>query len=205
MTTFIYYNLPGMEAKQGYMFGTINSEDLLPDQVGEDEIQIVEDCYEHFAVLASDSETFFADLDEETWLLIRSWRQHFSGLQSKSCMVAGFINGTKSDIQIKNTVLHEGGSPCCSIPSQDFDELNNILKPGTAVVFFAWQRPPSYEQGHLISMEVETNSFVCTLMNKKDAETKVETIAGHNVECIFLERSISTWWSKFWVVACEKQ
>ena len=53
--------LPGMETKQsGYFFGSINSEEMVPDAIGEDEIQIVEECYEHFGVTGSDSNSLNA-------------------------------------------------------------------------------------------------------------------------------------------------
>jgi len=178
----------------------MNGEEILPKYSIEDEIQIVEECYNRVGLLCSNSSTFFSDLDDESWGLINAWRFMYSGLNSKHCLAAGFINGSDMEIQIKATTLHEGGSPCCHIPSKNYDEPNSILKPGSAVLFFAWGVPPSLDQEGRILLEVETNAFVCSFLDRNSPDTKAETIPGHNCECIFLEKSIATWWAKFWVL-----
>ena len=67
-------------------------------------------------VLSSEIPNFFRLLDEEAWSLIYSWGQVFSGLKSRRSIIAGFINESGSDLQIKATK-----SPCYHIPSSEYN------------------------------------------------------------------------------------
>ena len=195
------YDLVGMKEKQTkHVFGSINCQDYPSEELIEDEIQIIEQCYERVRYLCSDKPTFFSSLDDEAWSLINTWRHMFFGMNSKHCLAAGFINGLEHDIQIKSTTLLEGGSPCCHIPSRDYDELNCLLKPGGAIIFFAWGVPPSLNQDGAIYLQIETNAFTCTLVDRKSPLTRAETLLGCQCKCIFLEKSISDWWAKYWVL-----
>lgn len=190
-----------MKTKQTkHVFGLINCEDFISDNIIEDEIQIVEDCFERVKFLNSEHSTFFSSLDEEAWGLINSWRQFFFGIKSKHCLVAGFINGTGHDIQVKSTILLEGGSPCCHIPSRDYDELNNLLKPGGAIIFFSWGVPPSLNNEGRIHLFIETNAFTCNLLDRNSPLTSIDVLPGCEQKCIFVEKSISDWWAKYWVL-----
>ena len=150
--------------------------------------------------LSSETSTYFSSLDEEAWSLINSWRKIFVGIKSKHCLVAGFINGTGHDIQVTSTTLLEGGSPCCQIPSRDYDELNNILKPGGAIILFSWGVPPSLSNEGRIHLAVETNIFTCNLLDRNSPLTSIEVLPGQEDKCIFVEKSISDWWAKYWVL-----
>lgn len=195
------FNLAGVKTKQvRHIFGSINFQDTYRNREFEDEIHIVEDCYHRVKLLSSDSSTYFLSLDKEAWKLISSWTRMFSGINVKHCLVAGFINATDDYIQVKSALLHEGGSPCCHIPSRDYDELNNILQPGSAIIFFAWGLPPSLEQEGRIFLEIETNLFVCRLLDKKSPFTRVLGFDGRKRDYIFLEKSVSDWWAKYWIL-----
>jgi len=195
------YDLVGLKTQQSkHVFGSLNCQEIAPEYIIEDEIQIIEQCYERVRRLSSDQSTFFSSLDEEAWGLINNCRHFFSGISSKHCLAAGFINGTDYDIQIKSTTLLEGGSPCCHMPSKDYDEINCLLKPGGAIIFFAWGVPPSLNQDGGIFLHVETNAFVCSLLDRASPLTSVETLAGRQCKCVFLEKSISDWWAKYWVL-----
>ena len=196
-----YKNLAGLQKKQSkYVFGSMNCQEFSTDYIIEDEIQIIENCYEKVVSFSSSRSTFFSSLDEEAWGLINGWKKLFSGISSKHCLVAGFVNCTDNDIQIKSTILLEGGSPCCHIPSRDYDELNNLLKPGGAIIFFSWGVPPNLNNEGRIHLRVETNAFVCNLLDRHSPLTSVEMLPGCQDECVFLEKSISGWWAKHWIL-----
>ncbi len=101
-----------------------------------DEIDLIEQCFVRVKQIGSDSPTFFKTLDEEAWTLVNCWGQVFSGLSSRRCIAASIINGTGTDMQIKSTKLMEGGSPCYSLPSQEYDAEQGILHAGGAIIFF---------------------------------------------------------------------
>lgn len=197
----IMNNLAGVKTTQAqHNFGSINCQDIYRSREFQDEIHIVEDCYSRVKLLSSDRSTFFLSLDEEAWNLVSAWRSMHSGINVKHCLVAGFINARDECIQLKSALLHEGGSPCCHIPSRDYDELNNILTPGSAIIFFAWGLPPNLEQEGRISLEVETNLFLCRLLDKKSPLNRVQKFEGKRCDCIFLEKSVSDWWAKYWIL-----
>ncbi len=196
-------DIPGIETLQiDHVFGTINNEDISFNVTGHDEIEVIENCFARVKHLGGESRTYFSSLDEESWALVSSWRFLYSGLNSRRCMVAGFINGTGKNMQIKSTKLVEGGSPCYHIPTRDYDETNCILGPGAAIIFFAWGSPPSLKDEGQIFMNIETNTFYCNLLNKKSPLTAIEALPGFY--CTFLERSISEWWAKYWVIVKSK-
>merc|ERR550539_1828139 len=105
-------DIPGIEAYQeDHIFGSINNVQMPFDISYNDEIEVIEKCFSRVKHLGSEMESFFATLDAESWVLVSSWQYLFSGLNSRHCMVAGFINGTGVDIQLKTTKLVQGGSP----------------------------------------------------------------------------------------------
>ena len=158
--------IPGVEEIQAnHVFGTVNNEDIPFNSTCQDEIEVIENCFARVKHLGGESRTYLSSLDEESWALVSSWRYVFSGLNSRHCMVAGFINGTGRDMQIKSTILVEGGSPCYHIPTRDYDETNGVLSPGAAIIFFAWGSPPSLKYEGQIFMKIETNTFCCNLLN----------------------------------------
>lgn len=165
-----------------------------------DEIDVIEQCFARVKVLGSESATFFAKLDEEAWTLVNSWGHVFSGLSSRRCIAASIINGTGGDIQIKSTKLMEGGSPCYSIPTKEFDSEQGFLRAGGAIIFFGWGVVPNLLQAGSVFMSIETNCFVCDLSDHKSRDTRAEAFAGFQVG--FLEKSYdeSGWWAKYWLL-----
>jgi hypothetical protein len=150
--------------------------------------------------MGSDSSTFFRTLDHEAWSLVSAWGQVFSGLSSRRCIVASVINGTGNAIQIKSTKLVEGGSPCYSIPTAEFDPEQGILYPGGVIIFFGWGVVPNLLQAGHVFMHIETSSFIGDLAVGKSRETYAESMPGYQVG--FLEKSYddSGWWAKYWLL-----
>jgi len=192
-------NVLGLESNQSeHVFGSVNEEGAPLNATAVDEIEMIEKCLSRVQHLIGESSEFLSSLDEESWGLISSWRGLYSGLKSRHCMVAGFINGTNSYIQVKAANLIQGGSLCYRIPTGDYNESSGLLGPGAAIMFFGWGLQPTLKHEGQIIMSIETNAFYCTLMNKKSPMTTIETGAGY--QCLFLERSIADWWAKYWVV-----
>lgn len=165
-----------------------------------DEIDVIEQCFARVKRLGSESPSFFVTLDEEAWSLVNSWGQVFSGLSSRRCIAASVINGTDGVIQIKSNKLVEGGSPCYSIQTKEFDAEQGILHPGGAIIFFGWGVVPNLLQAGNVFMNIETNAFVCDLSVHKSRDTHAEALTGYQVG--FLEKSYDEagWWAKYWLL-----
>jgi len=196
------FDIPGIKARQrNHVFGSCNNTRKRLNSTIKDEIDVIEQCFARVKKFGSSSPDFFKTLDEEAWVLINYWGQVFSGLSSRRCIAAGIINGTGFDIQIKSTKLVEGGSPCYSIPSKEFDAEQGVLHPGGAIIFFGWGVVPNLLQAGNVFMTIETNAFVTDLADHKGRETYVEAMPGYQVG--FLEKSYneSGWWAKYWLLA----
>mmetsp|Transcript_26354 Transcript_26354/g.38191 ORF Transcript_26354/g.38191 Transcript_26354/m.38191 type:complete len:127 (-) Transcript_26354:27-407(-) len=122
-------------------------------------------------------------------------------------MAVGIINGTGSDLQIKSTKLLEGGSPCYTIPTKEFKEDQNLLRPGGAIILFGWGVVPNLLQDGRVFMNIETNAFVADLSvwKSQSSKTKLQStyalpMPGYQVG--FLEKSYddSGWWAKYWLL-----
>ena len=165
-----------------------------------DEIALIERCYSRVKKLGSDMSSFFRLLDEEAWMLVNSWSQFFTGLSSRRCVAIGIINGTMETIQIKSAKIVEGGSSCYTIPTCEHDELQGILYPGGAIIFFGWGAVPSLLQPGRVAISIETNAFVCDLTDRISQSTTAQALPGFQVG--FLEKSYdkSGWWAKYWVL-----
>jgi hypothetical protein len=195
------YSIRGIKAKQAnHVFGSVNNTKKRLSSTIKDEIDVIEQCFARVKVLGSDSSTFFQTLDEEAWALVNSWGQVFSGLSSRRCIAASIINGTGYDIQLKATKLVEGGSPCYSIPSKEFDAEQGVLHPGGAIIFFGWGVVPNLLQAGNVFMNIETNAFVSDLSDHKSRDAYAEAMPGYQVG--FLEKSYdeSGWWAKYWLL-----
>ena len=199
------YHIPGIKARQkNHVFGSCNKTKKRLSSSIKDEIDVIEQCFARVKVLGSESPTFFRTMDEEAWTLVISWGQVFSGLSSRRCIAAGIINGTTTEIQIKSTKLVEGGSPCYSIPSKEFDAEQGILHPGGAILFFGWGVVPNLLQAGNVFMSIETNAFVSDLADHKSRDTYAKALPGYQVG--FLEKSFddSGWWAKYWLLVRAK-
>jgi hypothetical protein len=197
--------IPGIKAQQvKHVFGSFNNQHFSrsgPSSNAKDEIEIVEQCFVRVKQMNSDSSTFLRVLDEETWSLVCSWGQIFSGLSSRRCIAASLINGTGRPIQIKSTKLVEGGSPCYSIPTSEFDAEQGFLHPGGVIIFFGWGVVPNLLQSGRLFMQIETNAFVAGLSDQNSrGMTTVEAMPGYQVG--FLEKSYDEngWWAKYWIL-----
>jgi hypothetical protein len=193
--------IPGIKKSQGpYVFGSCNSERKRLSSTIKDEIDLIEQCFGRVKRMCSDTPRFFETLDDEAWTLVSCWGQVFSGLSSRRCIAASIINGTGEDIQIKSTKLLEGGSPCYSIPTKEFDSDHGVLHAGGVIIFFGWSQQPSLLQPGNVFMHIETNSFTADLADKKSRDVYAEAFAGY--ELGFLEKSYddSGWWAKYWLL-----
>jgi len=194
-------NIPGIKSSQKrYIFGTCNNERKRLANTVKDEIDLIELCFGRVKRMGSETPNYFMNLDEEAWTLVSCWGQVFSGLSSRRCIAASIINGTGEDIQIKSTKLLEGGSPCYSIPTKEFDSDHGVLHPGGIIIFFGWSQQPSLLQPGNVFMHIETNAFTAELAHKKSRDVRAEAFAGY--ELGFLEKSYddSEWWAKFWLL-----
>merc|ERR1712176_828397 len=124
--------------------------------------------------MGSESQNFFKTLDDEAWTLVSCWGQVFSGLSSRRCIAASIINGTGSTIQIKSTKLVEGGSPCYSIPTKEYNPEQGILLAGGAIIFFGWGVVPNLLQAGNVFMHIEPNAFISDLSDQKSRSTHAE-------------------------------
>lgn len=194
-------NIPGIKSKQlKHVFGSCNQVRKRLANTIKDEIDLIEQCFGRVKNMSSDSSTFFETLDEEAWSLISCWGQVFTGLSSRRCIAASVINGTGNDIQIKSTKLMEGGSPCYSIPTSEFDSDQGVLHAGGAIIFFGWGVVPSLLQAGNVFMHLETNAFIADLADQKSRDTYAEALPGYQVD--FLEKSYDDagWWAKYWLL-----
>jgi hypothetical protein len=194
-------NIPGVKSKQvKHVFGSCNQVRKRLASTIKDEIDLIEQCFGRVRNMSSESSTFFETLDEEAWALVSCWGQVFSGLSSRRCIAASVINGTGFDIQIKSTKLMEGGSPCYSIPTSEFDAEQGVLHAGGAIIFFGWGVVPSLLQAGNVFMHIETNAFIADLADQKSRDTYAEALPGYQVD--FLEKSYDDagWWAKYWLL-----
>ena len=190
----------GIKAKQvNHVFGCNNVTKKYPDLFVRDALELIEKCFDRVKELESNSTQFFKSIDNEAWKLVDMWIQ-IHGLSSRRCVVLGIINATGGDLQIKSSKLIEGGSPCYSIPTRDFDHVENVLQAGGAIIFFGWGIEPSLTRTGGIFMNVETNAFVGNFLDFKSNLTSVTSKVGFDVG--FLEKSYdsSGWWAKFWLI-----
>jgi len=200
------HQIPGIKTPQvNHVFGSCNQTRKRANSAAKDELELVEQCYSRVCELGSDSSTFFKMLDYEAWSLVSTWGQVFSGLSSRRCIVASIINGTGSAIQIKSTKLVEGGSPCYSIPTKEFDQEQGILHPGGVIIFFGWGAIPNLLQPGHVFMHIETSAFIGNLSDRKSRETYAEPMPGCQIG--FLEKSYdeSGWWAKYWLLVRAKK
>ena len=186
--------------QERYTFGSINKKEVGYDDTAADELDVIELCFHHVRKLGSDQPNFFKLLDESAWTLIHSWSQFSSGLNPRRCVLAGIINGSGIDLQIKMTKLMEGASPCYHIPTREYDEAQGTLRPGAAIMFFSWGMVPSLLQEGAVSMQIETNAFVSTFKDRKCRSMSAVPCPGYDV--CFLEKSYdsSGWWAKYWML-----
>jgi len=194
-------DIPGIKKRQkNHVFGSCNNTRTRLDSTIKDEIDVIEQCFARVQVMGSESSKFFQKLDEEAWTLVHSWGQVFSGLSSRRCIAASIINGTGNPIQITSHKLVEGGSPCYSIPSKEYDSGQAILYPGGAIIFFAWGVVPNLLQPGNVIVNIETNAFVSELTVHKTGHSYAEAKPGYQVG--FLEKSHDDmgWWAKYWLL-----
>ncbi len=194
-------NIPGIKSRQAkHVFGSCNQVRKRLASTIKDEIDLIEQCFGRVKNMGSQSTNFFETLDEEAWALVSCWGQVFSGLSSRRCIAASVINGTGNDIQIKSTKLMEGGSPCYSIPTCEFDADQGVLHAGGVIIFFGWGVVPSLLQAGNVFMHIETNAFIADLADQKSRDTYAEALPGYQVD--FLEKSYDDtgWWAKYWLL-----
>uniref|UniRef100_A0A7S2RQ69 Vacuolar protein sorting-associated protein 13 DH-like domain-containing protein n=1 Tax=Eucampia antarctica TaxID=49252 RepID=A0A7S2RQ69_9STRA len=197
-------NIPGIKYKQQkHNFGSFNNRRVSLRSTTRDETGLIARCCARVKLLGSESPSFFNNLDKEAWTLISSWGQMFTGLSSRRCVVAGFINGTHNFLQMKSTNLVEGGSSCYRMASKEYDEVQNTLQPGGAMILFAWGSTPSLLHEGRVILKIETNAFVCDLSEEKNSSTHATPLPDYQV--CFLEKSYdsSGWWAKYWLLVSQ--
>ena len=193
-------SMSGIKAKQtSHIFGSDNVAKKYNDLFERDAIELVEQCFDRVKELRSTKSNFFKSIDSEAWKLVDMWMQ-IHGLSSRRCVSVGIINATKAQLQIKSSMLIEGGSPCYSIPTKEFNHVENILQAGGAIIFFGWGVEPSLTRTGGVCMNIETNAFIGNFLDFKSNLTSVTSKAGFDVG--FLEKSYdpNSWWAKYWLI-----
>lgn len=182
-----------------HVFGSLNNAQKRLSSV-KDEIDLVEQCFARVRKMSSDQNAFLRAVDEEAWNLVSVCGQVFSGLSSRRCVVAGIINASGSPIQVKSAKLIEGGSPCYSIPTKEFDIEQGILHTGGAILFFGWGIVPNLVQAGNVCMSIETNACICKMTDQKSRDVEAKALPGYQVG--FLEKSYDDtgWWAKYWLI-----
>lgn len=194
-----FTDLQGIKANQsGHVFGSLN----IPKELDElyDEESIIQSCHDRINLLGSFMPHYFRDLDQVSWLIINSLTQLFYGLSSRRCVVVGLINATNESIQMKSTIMVEGGSPCHVIHTIEYDTSNAVLHPGGILICVGWGAVPNSMQTGRVMISIETNSFACSLADSVSQTSSVEVLRGYKVG--FLEKSFdeSGWWAKYWML-----
>jgi len=197
-----YSNLPGIKAIQaGHVFGSVNrhthTEAIGPTQLND---EFIKRCYTRVNRMGSFMPNFFQLLDLEVWLLICSVGQMFTGLSSRRCIAVGIINGSGEPIQVKRVKLVQGGSPCYTIPTIEYNKNQGVLHPGGAIICFGWGAIPSLLQPGNVLINIETNLFVTDLTDSISQSTVTQALPSWQVS--FLEKSYdeSGWWAKYWML-----
>jgi len=200
-----YSNLPGIKAIQvGHVFGSVNRHVHIIETIGLND-KFIKRCYTRVNRMGSFMPNFFQLLDLEVWLLICSVGQMFTGLSSRRCIAVGIINGSGETIQVKTAKLVQGGSPCYTIPTIEYNKNQGVLHPGGAIIFFGWGAVPSLLQPGNVLMSIETNLFVTGLTNSISESTTTKSLPSWQVS--FLEKSYdeSGWWAKYWMLVQKKK
>jgi hypothetical protein len=200
-STLECYSIPGVRSPQvNHIFGSCNNTRKRISTTINDEVDLVEQCHHRVRKMDSSTASFFKILDAEAWSLVSSWGQLFTGLSSRRCIVASIINGTGYPIQIKSTRLVEGGSPCYSLATREYDTEQGILHAGGVIVLFGWGAVPNLLQAGNVCLQIETNGFISTMSDHKSSTTNATPMPGYRVG--FLEKSYddSGWWAKYWLL-----
>lgn len=199
-----YSNLPGIKTIQvRHVFGSVNRP-VDVEAVGLND-DFIKRCHTRVIRMGSFMPNFFQCLDLEVWMLICSVGEMFTGLYSRRCVAAGIINGSGETIQIKTAKLVQGGSPCYTIPSIEYNKNQGILHPGGAAIFFGWGAVPSLLQPGKVLISIETNFFTTDLTDNISQPTSTEALPYWQVS--FLEKSYdeSGWWAKYWILVQKKK
>eukprot|EP00804_Cyclotella_cryptica_P006412 CCRYP_014275-RB/>CCRYP_014275-RB protein AED:0.05 eAED:0.05 QI:2525/1/1/1/0.91/0.84/13/302/2635 len=194
-------NIEGIKSPQvGHIFGSINKEFKVQPSDLENEVKLIEKCFSRVGALGSSKSDFFIRLDQEAWLLVNSWSQMFTGLSSRRCVSVGMLNGTLETLQVKSAKLVEGGSPCYTFPTSEYDKQHGTLGPGGAIIIFGWGVAPSLLQPGRVLINIETNAFTCCIPDGKEQPTTIQSLPGYHVG--FLEKSYDDngWWAKYWIL-----
>ena len=186
-----------------YVLGSRNVRRTRIDQGARDEIEMIERCCHRVRKLNRTDKSFLRSLDEEAWTLVDSWGHFVSGLRARRCLVAGLVNRTGSNIQIKTACLFEGGSPVYSLPTNDFDDDMELLKPGGAITFFTWSWPPNLNNHGDIFLHIESTAFSADFAQNSTVVSSATPRSGYKVQ--FLEKSLSGWWAKFWLLCLDDE
>lgn len=165
-----------------------------------DEIDIVENFSETLKELRSSAELYFSSIDKSAWALVDTWKRNFEGMASRRCLVFGIMNGSIRKIQLKSSIVMEGGSPCFRLPSYDFDEHLSIINPGGFILFFCWGNYPNLVDAGNIRLWIDTNAFMCTVSFTKPPSSSLFIEQKHGYTCVCMEKSITDWWSKYFII-----
>lgn len=219
-------NLPGFNNElRSHLFGSVNKKSRWIRLRSREDTDVIEQCFARVKSLGNELEDFFLGLDAEAWFLVDAWwvfklqflcpaiycsdsfgcsssirSQVYTGLNSRRRVVVGIINGTGTDIQIKQSRVEEGGSPCYIIPGIDYDHDQSILKPGGGMLLFAWGSPPSFNNAGKVHINLETNAFLLEISDRISESSKALPFPGYQVKLLEKSFDENGWWAKFWLL-----
>ena len=198
-------DIPGISCYQDYyLFGSNNIATRWMRLKSKEDIDVIESCFTRVKSLKSNKSDYFASLDKEAWFLVDAWSHVYAGLNSRRRIVAGIINGTGTQIQIKQSKVEEGGSPCYILSSAEYDHDRSILNPGGGMIFFAWGSSPSLNQAGKVFITIEANAFILQLSDRINSSIQARALTRYQVK--FLEKSydVNGWWAKYWILVNQK-
>ena len=199
--TMSYANLPGIKSPQkAHIFGSLNEDFKAQLSDLDSEAKLVERCNSQVTILNSALSDYFIRLDQAAWHLVNCSTQLFTGLSSRRCVLIGLLNGANETIQIKSNFLIEGGSPCYTVATDEYNKQQGTLKPGGAVIMFGWGAAPSLLQPGRVLMKIETNLFSCSMSDRKGRECVIHSLPGYQVGSLEKSYDESGWWAKYWIL-----
>ena len=143
---------------------------------------------------------YYRQVDEYARHLIHEWHHNHKQLTNSSrCCAAIIINNSNSIVQLLRIDMKEGRNYTIIGIGKGYDAESRLLAPfGGGCVVFSWGFLPTLVDKAHVKTAIFTNSFTAVVATRSDRSTCVAN-GGSSVG--FLEKSVTSHWSKFVIVA----